>query len=290
MYQLATQHWGTKSDVTPPLSYCRIEWIKNQCKDYFTKGGMNRFDDKEKHLMHIVNVEEIEKVEIKPVQTTLEEKINVLDVGSCYNPFSNDSLFSVTAIDIAPYSKDVIKCDFLNLKVNDNKRYSEDRETLIEMPKNSFDAVIFSLVLEYIPCPKQRYLCCEKAYQLLKSGGILLIVTPDSKHAGANTKVLNTAWKVVLAQLGFMRISYEKLPHVHCMTFRKCFYKESALKRINWNKITDNSELFYSSQIFIPQDFQSKKTSDKRLDCNEQSIKHDDDELLSLFNELPSEL
>ncbi|XP_058804992.1 S-adenosylmethionine sensor upstream of mTORC1 isoform X2 [Phymastichus coffea] len=248
MYQLATQHWAIKPKEMDPISYCRIEWIKNQCKHYFTER----------------------------------------DVGSCYNPFRHDDLFSVTAIDIAPYSKDVIKCDFLNLKIDNQTVYSEDRGMLYEMQKESFDAVIFSLFLEYIPCPKQRFSCCEKAYQLLKSKGILLIVTPDSKHAGANTKIVNTSWKIILAQLGFMRISYEKLQHVHCMAFRKCFYKESALKCINWNKIPDDKELFFSSRIFIPQDFQNKK--DQNIDYTEKTVKYSIDEIISLFNELPSEL
>ncbi|XP_058804991.1 S-adenosylmethionine sensor upstream of mTORC1 isoform X1 [Phymastichus coffea] len=287
MYQLATQHWAIKPKEMDPISYCRIEWIKNQCKHYFTERGMKKFDEKEKHLMRNF-VQELEDLESVQIKTIIEPKICVLDVGSCYNPFRHDDLFSVTAIDIAPYSKDVIKCDFLNLKIDNQTVYSEDRGMLYEMQKESFDAVIFSLFLEYIPCPKQRFSCCEKAYQLLKSKGILLIVTPDSKHAGANTKIVNTSWKIILAQLGFMRISYEKLQHVHCMAFRKCFYKESALKCINWNKIPDDKELFFSSRIFIPQDFQNKK--DQNIDYTEKTVKYSIDEIISLFNELPSEL
>lgn len=285
MYQLATEHWGQQSKDAAPLTYCRIEWIKNQCKHYFFHGEMRKFDDKEKSLLK--DIEE-SNINVDSIETATETKVNILDVGSCYNPFSKEERFNVTAIDIAPYSKDVTRCDFLNLKIESAKTLSVDGNVLCELPKNSFNAVIFSLFLEYIPCPEQRFLCCKKAYDLLKDGGILFIATPDSKHQGANTKIINTSWKFVLAKLGFMRIHYEKLPHIHCLMFRKCFYKEAAMKRINWKKIPQD-ELFSSMKIFIPQDFHDSKLKDKNLDINSDQFKHDDEELIILFDELPYE-
>ncbi|OXU29011.1 hypothetical protein TSAR_005139 [Trichomalopsis sarcophagae] len=288
MYQLATEHWVEKSKTSAPLTYCRVEWIKHQCKEYFFNGGMKKFDDKEVHLLN-KDTEELNKIDYSTkIKTTIDSKINVLDVGSCYNPFSSEHLFSVTAIDIAPYSKDVTKCDFLNLNVGNAKIFLESEQALIELPKNSFDAVIFSLLLEYIPSPEQRFLCCQKAYDLLKNGGVLIIATPDSKHMGANTKVINTSWKVVLAKLGFMRIQYEKLPHIHCLVFRKCFYKVAAMKKIDWKKINEEDELFSSGKIFIPQDFHTK-LNEESPDTSFKKFEHNDQELVSLFGELPCE-
>ena len=51
------------------------------------------------------------------------------------------------------------------------------------LPGASFDACIFSLLLCYMPTPAQRYRCCQKARQLLRPGGLLLVITPDSNHA-----------------------------------------------------------------------------------------------------------
>ena len=48
------------------------------------------------------------------------EKIRLLDVGSCYNPFeccSNASAFTVTALDLCPAKESVFLCDFLKVSV-----------------------------------------------------------------------------------------------------------------------------------------------------------------------------
>lgn len=153
MFELATKHWGKESSETS-MNYSRIEWIKNQCKNYFYNGGMNKFDEREKYFIKKDNVELDDSLIENKIKTSIDSKINILDVGSCYNPFKAEELFAVTAIDIAPYSEDVIKCDFLNLKVKDKLMFSD--KSLIEIPKNYYDAVIFSLFLEYIPCSKQR--------------------------------------------------------------------------------------------------------------------------------------
>uniref|UniRef100_A0A1B0BH46 C2H2-type domain-containing protein n=1 Tax=Glossina palpalis gambiensis TaxID=67801 RepID=A0A1B0BH46_9MUSC len=45
--------------------------------------------------------------------------------------------------------------------------------------------------------------------------GILIIITPNSDHVGRN------ATRYTLNCLGFMRIRFEKLPHITCLVFRK---------------------------------------------------------------------
>lgn len=281
MYQLATEHWSKKSKISEQTTFCRVEWIKNKCKEYFFNEGMKKYDEKEVCLLK-KNIQNFN--DVKNIQTCIETKVKILDVGSCYNPFATEkNVFSVTAIDIAPYTDDVLKCDFLNLQIGSEKKYIDKNRELIELPEESFDVVIFSLLLEYIPCPEKRFLCCKKAYDLLKQGGILFIATPDSKHQGSNAKIINTSWKIVLAKLGFMRICYEKLPHVHCMMFRKCFYNEAAMYKINWKKLKENDELYSTKKIFIPKDFQVTKLV---VDDN-QERQFDSEELITLFNELP---
>ncbi|XP_014206107.1 probable methyltransferase BMT2 homolog [Copidosoma floridanum] len=288
MYQLATKHWGQKSQSSEKIS-CRVEWIKSKCKDYFFNGGVDKYDEKEQHLLEKDTPESCRVERVENFEAWVISKITVLDVGSCYNPFATENSFIVTAVDIAPYSSDVLKCDFLNLNVGSERKVTECNNALIELPKNSCDVVIFSLLLEYIPCPDQRFSCCKKAYELLRDRGILFIATPDSKHQGSNAKIINTSWKVVLAKLGFMRICYEKLPHLHCMMFRKCCFKEAAMKKINWKKIPENDELYSLMKIFIPQDFQSKNVNDD-TDDDLQQFEHNDQESLALFNELPCEI
>ena len=54
--------------------------------------------------------------------------------------------------------------------------------TVTQLPRASFEVVVFSLLLEYLPAAVQRWACCVKAHSLLVQHGLLLIVTPDSNR------------------------------------------------------------------------------------------------------------
>ncbi|XP_012259101.2 S-adenosylmethionine sensor upstream of mTORC1 isoform X1 [Athalia rosae] len=209
-------------------------------------------------------------------------KVKLLDVGSCYNPFGHVKYFEVTAIDLAPSCEEVLQCDFLSLQVGSNDVFSENRKQVVQLTTNSFDTIVFCLLLEYLPSPEQRYACCKKAYNLLKNGGLLLIITPDSKHVGANARFMKS-WRHVMSNLGFMRIKYEKLPHAHCLAFRKCFYKEVATRWARLQKFTKDDELFRSeTKIFIPQDFTAGIRDD-----NIDALSDDKITGVDVYNELP---
>ncbi|KAA0204053.1 hypothetical protein HAZT_HAZT010678, partial [Hyalella azteca] len=53
------------------------------------------------------------------------ERLRVLDVGSCYDPFSRYPDLDVTALDLHPATETVHQCDFLNLKVETNESSSQ---------------------------------------------------------------------------------------------------------------------------------------------------------------------
>lgn len=182
------------------------------------------------------------------------EKLQLLDVGSCYNPFSCFDLFDTVALDISPAANSVNKCDFLNVPIGDE--LIKDGRTIKQLKELSFDVVVFSLLLEYLPNSKQRLLCCQKAYDLLRFEGLLVIITPDSKHQGANAKIFKS-WRFILADLGFSRVKYVKLTHLHCMAFRKSL---SIKLTQRWADIhrdkerkKDNGVVY--EELLIPQDF-----------------------------------
>lgn len=87
------------------------------------------------------------------------------------------------------YLQTVSYCDFLHLETTEPLQLAPDslstylgtlRSPIERLPRSSFHAVVFSLLLEYFPAPYQRWLCCVKAHQLLQEHGLLVIVTPDS--------------------------------------------------------------------------------------------------------------
>ncbi|XP_034935578.1 S-adenosylmethionine sensor upstream of mTORC1 [Chelonus insularis] len=285
MQKLATTYWDLNNKISNGNVRCRIEWIKHQCFEYFLKEGKRKFHQREIEIISkLSSFKPVEKLETSlPWKEDNFSKINLLDIGSCYNPFANDINFNVTAIDLVPYDDKVLQCDFLNVKLGVKTVISEDKTRIVELGKNSFDVCVFSLLLEYFPCPKQRFLCCEKAYELLKNSGLLIIITPDSKHVNANAKIMKS-WRYVLANLGFMRITYEKLKHLHCITFRKCINKDTAVRWITLQNIPKNDILFSSySNIYIPQDFHSLESNESESEEN----KFEQHDLVNYFDTLP---
>ena len=124
----------------------------------------------------------------------------------------------------------VYRCDFLNLDVVEPLQLATDtidtylqtmlRSPIERLPRDCFHVVVFSLLLEYLPAPRQRWECCQKAQRLLMVDGLLLIVTPDSHSQHRNAPMMRS-WKGAIESLGFRRCRYIKQEHLHCLAFRK---------------------------------------------------------------------
>lgn len=292
MQKLATTYWVGNNSKNG--TYCRMEWIRTQCKEYFLNGGKEKYDKRERDINSKMTVKkpddenrtfDSDDIRIEDrLESSYERRISVLDVGSCYNPLSVDETFDVTAIDLIPAIEGIFRCDFLNVAIGREKILSRDAREIHQLPARSFDAAVFSLLLEYLPCPKQRYICCRNAYDVLKIGGLLIIVSPDSKHVGANARLMKS-WRYTLSRLGFMRIKYEKLRHLHCLTFRKCACKDVATRWCELQRFSEDDKRYMSeTEIFIPQDFQA-------VICPEggqgKSDEYDETDLANIFSQLP---
>lgn len=154
-------------------------WMENRIIDYFRNGGKQR--SIARSLRRNMSTEEDSIIDMEDTDS-IPEKIRLVDVGSCYNPFTSSPsshLFSVIALDLFPADKSVYKCDFLSLIISDasireesiviigdKKRKREEEsivtavdksdQTLTSLPATSAEAVTFSLVLSYLPDPQQR--------------------------------------------------------------------------------------------------------------------------------------
>ncbi|XP_044734124.1 S-adenosylmethionine sensor upstream of mTORC1 [Chrysoperla carnea] len=271
METLAIKYWEPNSDNQDKTAFSRIKWCVQECEEYFPV-GLQYHRQREIEIIKKIGKFDSQNV----VSNNMLDKLRLLDVGSCYNPFkAHDNLFKVTAIDLCPANVNVKKCDFLKVDcVNSNINLEDDVHEIKQLPAETFDIIVFSLLLEYLPSSDQRVLCCTKAYKLLKSEGILIIITPDSKHVGANAKLMKS-WRYTLSNLGFMRIKYEKLAHVHCLIFRKCLYPEVGHR---WVEMHQNDG-FTLNVLNIPQDFvkfDENVTDEIKENCDS-----------SLFTELP---
>uniref|UniRef100_A0A1A9WJZ4 S-adenosylmethionine sensor upstream of mTORC1 n=1 Tax=Glossina brevipalpis TaxID=37001 RepID=A0A1A9WJZ4_9MUSC len=254
MHQLA-KIWEDNTTREGLLAKSRIKWTIEFCLAYFYTehiylekrareqrllGSWFEFDCSQCHYMENV-----------------PEKIKVLDVGSCFNPFAKVPYFEVTSIDLCPATDDVLQGDFLNIQIKSmkNPKVGLENNVVNYLPAMYYECVIFSLLLEYMPTSEQRINCCCKAYELLKSEGILVIITPDSDHVGKNAALMKN-WRYTLGCLGFMRIRFEKLPHITCLVFRKAI--DSRVPE-RWSIL--HKESYMDLSIEIPQDSKTKKVA-----------------------------
>eukprot|EP00315_Gephyrocapsa_oceanica_P043144 CAMPEP_0185529120 /NCGR_PEP_ID=MMETSP1366-20130426/100532_1 /TAXON_ID=38817 /ORGANISM="Gephyrocapsa oceanica, Strain RCC1303" /LENGTH=357 /DNA_ID=CAMNT_0028140713 /DNA_START=129 /DNA_END=1199 /DNA_ORIENTATION=+ len=107
------------------------------------------------------------------------EPIKLLDVGSCGTLFDERyEGLRATALDLCPQEGNhaVLQCDFLQLRVSPAGSEPEVEPhdhfpagALRSLAEGSFDAVVLSLVLSYLPLPRQRGEMVLKARQLLPS-------------------------------------------------------------------------------------------------------------------------
>ncbi|KAH7940065.1 hypothetical protein HPB52_020637 [Rhipicephalus sanguineus] len=180
MLQLATTIWPYKD---------RIEWCHHAMREYFFGGGLERSLQRHYRKMSLQCPESI----LKQAREDLgleEEKVRLLDVGSCYNPFSTYTDIDALAIDLTPATEDVIECDFLKLNITprgaDNLAGSL-RTPLEALPESSFQAVVFCLVLEYLPSCTQRWCFCQSSTSVLETFSEhpdLLTTIPPASNIG----------------------------------------------------------------------------------------------------------
>ncbi|XP_038207382.1 S-adenosylmethionine sensor upstream of mTORC1 [Zerene cesonia] len=262
MEKLATVFWEENYGNEDSSATSRIQWSVELCNDYFIKKEFVKFSAKDFEISKKLNIQLSHK-------ESFTETLQLLDVGSCYNPFRSYNLFNVLAIDLCPANQYVKECDFLNVHIGKETIVHEN--IIKELKQKSFDVITFCFLLEYIPSSDLRITACENAYKLLKPGGLLIISTPDSKHVGANCKLMK-CWQYTLACLGFSRIRYEKLKHMHCIGFRKALHKDVAVR---WATI--HKKPFMDFSIHIPQDhskLEHHNTTIPNIDISPDDFKH----------------
>ncbi|XP_028967105.1 S-adenosylmethionine sensor upstream of mTORC1 [Galendromus occidentalis] len=280
MHSLATEVWASKS-----AGGDRIEIIGNVIMNYFMGGGLQKvFRRMHRKYSSISSApEKVDRFGSFP-----ENELKVLDVGSCYNPFARFK-FDVTAIDLCPATQGVFQCDFINVPLGNEFVVSEN--CIKCLPSNYFHAVIFSLLLEYLPDSRLRLSAVHRAYRVLRDDGILVVVTPDSKHQQKNQDMVKS-WRNALSQLGFDRISYAKHDHLHCLAFRKlCRISRTimSLKNLCEHSFDEMCECCtdrLSPMLFIHQDkldYLSKFEPDPIRERSSEEQEHD----ALMFNELP---
>ena len=129
------------------------------------------------------------------------------------------------------------------VEITSQDQENSDSKSLNYIRPNSFDIVIFSLLLSYFPSTEQRMQCCVNAHKVLVPHGILLIITPDSSHQNRHVGMIKS-WRSGIEALGFHRWKYVKDTHLHCMAFRR------TRTPVDYNSVHIEQHV----NLYIPQD------------------------------------
>lgn len=276
MKELSEHHWKNKIK----REECRISWTINYCEQYFHQTELRRMREKDLEVIEKIKLEfgNEENILLEYNQKS-DVKLKLLDVGSSGNFLRSigEEKFDVLALDIAPSDPSVMYCDFLSVPVQDELRINSSR--IESLPANYFDVILFSLLLEYLPSSDQRLKCCEKAYDLLKSEGTLIIITPDSNSQHTNSQLIKN-WQYVMSVIGFQRIKLEKLANITAMGFRKSLSKQIPTR---WARIYKKPYMDY--KLEIPQD--RNIIEDDSLEETNNLIVDSEDVKTMMLEELP---
>lgn len=266
MRELAESHWT--SNVS---SQDRIQWAANFCDEYFQTEALERWKQKDLRVFEWLKVDGLEiQVLDEELTLTVNGNLEALDVGSSGNFFRSCQRLNILPIDISPSDDSVYICDFLEVPVASALQIQGRKVEALQ--SNHFHVVFFCLLLEYLPSSIQRIESCKKAYKVLQSQGILIIITPDSSHEMKNSKQIKN-WRWTLAQIGFQRVKVEKLRNLTCMAFRKSLAPEIPQRWANQHK-----EPYMNFELKIPQDKPTTNVHDEQIDFD-----------ASLMSELPFE-
>lgn len=184
--------------------------------------------------------------------------LHVLDVGSCYGPFRTKRLsphipLIVTSLDLEPHCPStgdlspVIAADWLTAEIafttepfestTDDSVQIQDggrvevtiehpsgagacgRYRLVRLAAASYDAVVFCLLLSYLPSPSLRYLACLHAFLVLKEGGMLVVLS--TRTQGSRQVPWVQEWSEAIESAGFIREHVQTREKVVVLAFRK---------------------------------------------------------------------
>ena len=176
--------------------------------------------------------------------------LRVLDVGSCYAPFQGKCVrggggglwkdhcqdggddievpLDVTSIDLQPAANSpVLKCDWLQVPIllgpspatKSGVAAFPTGSNLVTFAHGHFDAIIFSLLLSYMPTAPMRYLACIQAHRALKADGLLVMV--NTRTQGSRQSNWEAKWVEAIEAIGFQRVHKDILHNLVGMSFRR---------------------------------------------------------------------
>ena len=145
----------------------------------------------------------------------------------------------LSVLDVIRDNAKALQCDFLDLRTTEVNSEPDIKPgtkfpagTLCALPQGSFNAVVMSLVLSYLPCSEKRAAMVAKARQFLQpipgtaldrdKRGLLLLVETFSVDRKASTwqkQHFLQQWVATIESIGFKFLRHAYLQRSHGLAF-----------------------------------------------------------------------
>lgn len=214
--------------------------VRSARRSHYERTGTRMSDEEEATMRAALRERWRRRAPVTRGDSPVADKPTLVDVGSCWDYFRrHEDVFRVVALDLEPRRPTVLRCDFLNVRIGEPGRAGGDDvddDVAVDvdadvdgsprfLPRNAAGAVVMSLVLSYVPTPRQRGEMVRRAREVLMDDGrgVLLIVTPhstDKGHCAHKALPVLKEWRASIESMGFERVRYERMRSVHCLAFR----------------------------------------------------------------------
>lgn len=176
--------------------------------------------------------------------------VQLLDIGSCYNPFAQvkraASWLRSVAVDLkpSPAAPDVHQCDWLNVEVRATAPpllhgAAPTPVGIKELRPAMYDAVVMSYLLSFIPTAPLRWLAVANAVKCLRPNGVLVVV--EARRGAHRLNSWPAKWTEALRALGLVRLRLDTMKKSVGFVFRRGDTVGSADDFTNWLAF-DNEE------------------------------------------------
>ena len=205
--ELAEVHWPRARELRRQetgITVSRRQVTRETSERYFTKEIQEWIEVDRKNAKRLGIDVALNPDDYKPWSVE-DRRLKLLDIGSCFDPYRPFEEFDVTALDLQPAAPDVHEADFFEVPILDEVPPAEIGKPL-QLQRSSFDVIVSSFVVSYLPSSKMRFDMFARSLELLDTNGLMFMYTPcllSSKKTQHALAACYQSWSVALQLSGY---------------------------------------------------------------------------------------
>jgi len=198
----------------PPWVFCMKNRLPRGWREYDFQGKHMYWNPEKKRMQK----QAPEGLEVKEPPEAIEPPVSLLDIGSSINRFQDWPYYvEAHALDLQPAVEGVFQADFFDVPIveapnEDGSPFCVKDGKLEGIVANSFDVVVLSLVLSFVPSPEKRIEMVAKARRCLRDHrGLLFVVEGGSAVMEGSWYQKDAAaeWSLAMETAGFKTMHFD---------------------------------------------------------------------------------